>query len=49
MYVLITYINDHHNILKLVWDWEDSNLQSQKRADLQSARLPITGYNPEST
>ena len=29
--------------------WEDSNLQSQKRADLQSARLPITGYNPEST
>lgn len=46
MYINAEY---HHNILKLVWDWEDSNLQSQKRADLQSARLPITGYNPEST
>lgn len=31
------------------WEWEDSNLQSPKRADLQSARLPITGYTPEST
>ena len=30
----------------ILWERRDSNPQSQKRADLQSARLPITGYSP---
>ena len=30
----------------MLWERRDSNPQSQKRADLQSARLSITGYSP---
>ena len=30
----------------MLWERRDSNPQSRKRADLQSARLSITGYSP---
>ena len=30
----------------MLWERRDSNPQSQKRAMLQTARLPITGYSP---
>ena len=28
-----------------MWEWVDSNHQSQKGTDLQSVRLPVTGYS----
>ena len=30
----------------ILWERRDSNPQSQKRAMLQTARLPVTGYSP---
>ena len=30
----------------ILWEERESNPQSQKRVDLQSTRLPITGYLP---
>lgn len=32
--------------MTLVWEWVDSNHQSQKGKVLQTFRLPITGYIP---
>lgn len=32
--------------LCLLWERVDSNHQSQKGTDLQSVRLPVTGYAP---